>query len=398
MKPKLRHKIIINLARPFVVLFVRQKYGYKALKYPALKNETFLLVSNHITQIDPLLVSASFRQHIYYVATDNVIKRNWLGKVLSFACGPIPKTKNTIDISTIKNMLSMVSNGGCVGLFLSGNATYSGSEEYIPSPIAKLVKKINKPLVIYNLIGGYGVAPRWGNEIRKGKFYGKIKQIVMPEEYLAMSDEQLEDLIKNQLAVSAFQDIDQVGYDCKNRAEYLERALFWCPDCHSFSTLTSNGHNLSCSKCGYKIRYETDLTFTLLQGKHKIDNVKQWYDLEKNYVANYDFAVYNDEEVIIKDADILCRQIRGTTSWVSRGSIALYNSRIEINSEENRIIIPLEKIISMAAQSKNNLLFHTNTDYYEIDGNVRRSALAYLFIYYSISNRRAGVKNGFLGI
>ena len=397
LKPKRRHYFIVNLVRPFVTFFFKHKYGYQVHHYYELKKEPFLLLSNHVTQVDPILVSLSFKQHIYYVTTENVFRRKLISKLLVFWFAPIRKTKNEIDLSTIRNMMELARNGGSVGLFLSGNATYSGTEEYIHSPIAKLVRMLGLPVVIYNLNGCYGVAPRWGKELRKGECYGSVKRIITKEEYAKMSDTELEDVIHAGLHVKATDGVTNANYDCKDRAEYLERALFLCPNCHSLHTMVSNGNNFKCSKCGYEVVYEPNLTFTTLKGEPRFTDVKAWYDYEKKYVAEFDFSTYN-ESVILADSEVTVRDIYDESDEGFAGSLQLYQDRIEVQGTDHKLIVFFKDITSMAAQSKNNLLFKTNGAYYEINGNPRRSALAYLFIYYSIRNKKEGVKDGFLGI
>jgi hypothetical protein len=83
---------------------------------------------------------------------------------------------------------------------------------------------------------------------------------------------------------------------------------------------------------------------------------------------------------------------------IENGSIHLYSNRVEIKSNNVKIILSFDDILAMAVHVKNRLLINTPNHYYQIINNKRRSALKYMFIYYSIVNRKAGIKNGFLGI
>lgn len=386
MKPLKRHYRLINFVRPFIRFFVRFKYGYEPVERFELRDTPILLLCNHVTQIDPILTSLSFKQHIYYVATENVFARGWISKLLVYFLGPIKKVKNEIDIAAIRDVMSMAKNKGSVGIFLSGNATYSGVEEYIESPIAGLAKRLKLPIVLFNLYGLYGVSPRWAHELRKGKCYGDIKRILYPEEYLALSDAELQKIIKEGLNVSSRDNVENEAYDCSARAEYLERALFLCPRCSRFQTLRSDGHILKCRHCGYAVEYEPDLTFKALSGERYFKTVKEWYDYEKNYVANYDFGLYN-ERAILSDKNVFIRDIHREKKG-RPGDLYLYNDRLEVLlSNGEKIVAPFNEITSAAAQSKNNLLFKRNKITYEINGPARRSALAYVFIYYAIKTK-----------
>ena len=400
MKPRLRHKIAYAFLRPFFEIYIRFFYGFKLNKYKLQGNH--LVLSNHVTMFDPFFVAASFNFPIYFVASNDIFSYRFVTKIIKFLVEPISKTKNEVDFATIKEIIAMSKAGGSIGLFLSGNATYSGTEDYIDSPIAKLVRKINLPVVLYNLKGLYGVSPRWGNTIRKGFSTGVVKQILTLQEIAKMSDAELTTTIKAGLSVSAFDlENNQPNYTGKNLAQYLERALFVCPDCNSLSTLQSEDNELKCLKCSYSVTYQPNLTFKLNRGKNLHKTVKDWYDFQKNYVHANDFSTTSyDQEITHDDGIDLLINIKNVKKEhiIKNGSIHLYSNRVEIKSNNVKIILSFDDILAMAVHVKNRLLINTPNHYYQIINNKRRSALKYMFIYYSIVNRKAGIKNGFLGI
>ena len=400
MKPRLRHKIAYAILRPFFEIYIRLFYGFKLNKYKLSGNH--LILSNHITMFDPFFVAASFNFPIYFVASNDIFAYRFVTKIIKYLVEPISKTKNEVDFAAIKEIIAMSKAGGSIGLFLSGNATYSGNEEYIGSPIAKLVRKINLPVVLYNLKGLYGVSPRWGDTRRKGFSTGVVNQILSLEQISKLSDDELTVTIKNGLSVSAF-DLDNhnANYTGKNLARYLERALFVCPDCNSLSTLISEDNQLNCSNCNYSVTYQPNLTFKLNRGKNFHKTVKDWYDFQKNYVKAIDFSSINENQEITHDNGIdLLINIKNVKKEqiIQNGSIHLYSNRVEIKSNNVKIILSFDDILAMAVHVKNRLLINTSNHYYQIINNKRRSALKYMFIYYSIVNRKAGNKNGFLGI
>ncbi len=401
MKPLFRHKIVYFVLRPFFLLYLYLMYDYHPKKYKLKGN--YLILSNHITMLDPFFLAASFNFPIYYVASNDIFAYKFVSKIITYLVQPISKTKNEVDVATMKDILMMAKAGGSIGIFLSGNSTYSGVEEYIDSPIAKLIKKINLPVIVYNLKGLYGVAPRWGSGLRRGYSTGNINQILSVEEIAELSDEELTLKIKQGLNVTAFDTIskNKINYQGKNRAHFLERALFVCPDCLNLSSLKSNKHDFVCQNCGYSVTYMPDLTFKLNKGSHKFENVKAWYDFEKDFVSKQNYLALNQEQIITADSGIkvlLNVRNRRKDILIKNGEIILFNNRVEIKSKNVRIILSFEDIIAMAVHAKNRLLINTKQNYYQIVGNERRSALKYMFIYYSIKNQKEGKENGFLGI
>ena len=400
MKPKFRHKVVYFILRPFFLVYLYLAYGYQPKKYKLKGN--YLIVSNHISMLDPFFLAASFNFPIYYVASNDIFAYKFISKIITYLVEPISKTKNEVDVATMKDILSMSKAKGTIGLFLSGNATYSGTEEYIDSPIAKLVRKLNVPLIIYNLKGLYGVAPRWGKGLRRGYSTGEVREILSVETISKLSDDELTNRIKQGLNVTAFDlETKLLNYQGKNRAHFLERALFVCPDCLALSSLKSEIHDFKCESCGYSVTYQPNLEFKLNKGKVSLKNVKQWYDFEKNFINQQDYLSLSPETLITSDSGIkLMLNVRNKRKdvLIDSGQIKLFNNRVEIMSNSVKIILSFDDILAMAVHAKNRLLIHTKQNYYQVIGNERRSALKYMFIYYAIKNRKEGVTNGFLGI
>jgi 1-acyl-sn-glycerol-3-phosphate acyltransferase len=125
MRPRLRHKIAYAVLRPFFELYIRFFYGFKLNKYKL--NGNYLILSNHVTMFDPFFVAASFNFPIYFVASNDIFAYRLVTKIIKYLVEPISKTKNEVDFATIKEIIMMSKAGGSIGLFLSGNATYSGT-------------------------------------------------------------------------------------------------------------------------------------------------------------------------------------------------------------------------------------------------------------------------------
>ena len=124
------------LARPFL----RLKWGYKVRgRYNAKKGENILVLSNHQTDLDPLLVRLSFNRYLYTVATDNIFSDPKTSKWL-IRLGAIPKRKGMVDIKNAMMMNKIAEEGGSILLFPEGNRSYAEFQFYIADNFAKLLK------------------------------------------------------------------------------------------------------------------------------------------------------------------------------------------------------------------------------------------------------------------
>jgi len=149
---------------------------------------------------------------------------------------PIPKSKSPPAPAAIKDVFRVLREKGAVGIFPEGNRTVSGGQWEMTEAIAKLAKAAKVPLVLYNLCGGYGTDPRWGHNIRKGRFHGYVRRILSPEEVKAMPLEELFAAICDGLKVD--DTVSGVHFKSRRRAEYIERALYLCPQCGALLTQT----------------------------------------------------------------------------------------------------------------------------------------------------------------
>jgi 1-acyl-sn-glycerol-3-phosphate acyltransferase len=99
------------------------------------------------------------------------------------------------------NCIRVAKEGGTICIAPEGNRTYSGKTEYINPAIVSLARKIRLPIALYRIEGGYGVQPRWSDVTRKGKMRSYVSEVIKPEEYSEMTDEELLERINKGLFV-----------------------------------------------------------------------------------------------------------------------------------------------------------------------------------------------------
>ena len=170
--------------------YQRQRRAYKTL-YPAAKalmkvmlnyeaepapkaEGPCLILSNHVTDFDPILVGLSFPEHMYYVAGENVMRMGFLSKIVARYASVIQRVKGTTDAEAALQILRTLRKGRNVCMFAEGNRTFTGETLPIAPATAKLVKLSRSTLVTYRLTGGYLTTPRWSTHRRKGKMTGAV--------------------------------------------------------------------------------------------------------------------------------------------------------------------------------------------------------------------------------
>ena len=388
---KWRHKPVRVLGKP-IFWFMNSKLHYKGEFVKLEKGKPNLIVCNHQTAWDMVVLYMSFNKPLYFVASDDLFSEVY-SKALEFIFAPIPKSKSLRDVGAIRGMKQVINEGGNVAIFPEGNRTYSGKTETIDPAIAKLVRFLKVPVIMYNLEGGYGVMPRWGQQIAKGKYIGKIKRVLQPEEYENLSDEEIYQMIVDGLSVDDTKlDITVKG---KRRAEYIERLLYICPDC-GLAEFSSHGNEFKCEKCGKTYHYNEDLTISGVGFESKFKYIKDWYDYQCDYINNMDFSKFASDPVYItNDITLKENRVRIGKKKIYHGDVKAYYDRFVFGNLEFKF----DDITACTNLGRCKVGFYVDGKKYQfIDKAKKYAGIKYMHLYYRYKNIKEKNESKFLGL
>lgn len=284
-----------NLILGRTLLRIIEKYLQKKADINVEINDTkkiqppYLILGNHVSYWDPFLVNIFIDEPMCYIAGAVYFRNPVLRFFLNLA-GSIPKKKFMTHYLPIKRLIQAKENGRILGVFPEGERKWDGTtDEMTYRSTAKLIKKLNVPVVTVNIKGGYLVYPRWAKSSRKGKINLAYKLSLTKEDILKLSIVEVEKKIKKDLFHDEFSYQKDIRnkYIGNNLAEHLEHFLFLCPNCHSFNSLISQNNELYCDECNYKIIYNQ---YGLLEGMQKklyFDNLRDWNRWQKNYLEEF---------------------------------------------------------------------------------------------------------------
>ena len=379
---KVRHKFWFTIMRPIFSFLFWKKYGYKAENYKLDRKQNYLIICNHSCSLDPFMLGKSFFRPIYFVASDDLLKNGFISKVMKHTVAPIPIRKGTMDISSIRNCISIAKEGGTIGIFPEGNRTYSGEISYLGINLVKFIRKLDLPLIIYHIDGGYGLDPRWGKKSRRGKgSRGYVQRLLSKEELCSLKDEELLKIINTNLS----QEISpSLRFKSKEKAEYLERVLFVCPKCHALETLVSEKNAIRCKCCSLEATYEEDLSFSSNDPSFKFKKVSEWMNYQKEYLK--DLAIEENKVLLGDEKVTLISCLEGKEKEVELVGKLQMNSKSFIIKGEKEIQFFFKDIKQVENQGKHKLLFYIGKDYYEFKGGERFSSYKYYLMFNRINN------------
>ncbi len=87
--------------------------------------DSFIMVSNHGSLLDPPLLGHALGRNISFMAKAELFKIPFLGFVIK-ACGAYPVKRGIADKNTIKTACKKLSNNNCIGIFIDGTRQKNG--------------------------------------------------------------------------------------------------------------------------------------------------------------------------------------------------------------------------------------------------------------------------------
>ena len=394
---KFRHKLITAVLRVFVHPYTVLKYNIKVERFKEQGKRAYLVLFNHQTAYDQFFVSMAFKGPVYYVASEDIFSMGWVSSLIKYIVAPIPIKKQSTDVSAVLNCMRVAKEGGTIAMAPEGNRTFSGKTEYMNPAIVPLVKKLKLPLALYRIEGGYGVHPRWADEIRKGKMRSFVSKVVEPEDYLKMSDEELFELIKNELFVD--EAVAQGEFLSKNRAEYLERAIYVCPYC-GLSEFESSGAKMKCKKCNLEIVYNENKTISANTENFPFEFINDWYEYQNEFIKNTSLPDYCDNPIYSETANLYKVNLYKNKELVfENASLKLFENKITFECENQTREFLFEDVSVVSVLGKNKLNLYFGDEVYQISADKRFNALKYVHIFYKHKNVTRGDDNEqFLGL
>lgn len=393
-----RHRVVIEIARFILTPIAKIKYHITIEPFKEQQERPYLVLMNHQTPFDQFFVGISFKGPLYYLATEDIFSNGFVSSLIRFLVAPIPIRKQTADVTAVKNCYKIAKEGGSICICPEGNRTYSGRTEYMNPAIASMAKALRMPIALYRVEGGYGAEPRWSDVTRKGKMRSYVARVIEPDEYKNMTDEELLATIQEGLYVNEAKTDEE--YHHKKLAEYLDRAMYVCPNC-GLSVFYSKDDIIECQKCHQKIQYLPTKELKGIDFEFPFQFVAQWYDYQKDYVNSLDL-LNMCEAPLYEDSASISEVIlyKNKKKLHKNTAISLFGDKIYIQAPDGTgytFLFTETKAVTVLGRNKLNIYY--NDKVYQLKGDKHFNALKYVNIFHRHKNIVKGDVNGkFLGL
>jgi len=334
-----------------------------------IKSKTFLLLSNHNTNLDPLCCVVGTKRHMKFVANEKLLQ-SFGGWFIKNLVNPIPRRKGASTEEVIQKITDNLRHGISVIMYAEGVCSWDGATGFISPKTAQLAKNAGVGLVTYRLDGGYLKYPHWADELRKGPIHGGMVREYTAQEVAAMSNEEIYEAICRDLYVDAYQYQEKRmdAYHCSRPAEHLELTCYICPNCHGIGTMHSKGDQFFCD-CGLRMTYNP---YGYFEGENlPFTNTLAWSQWQKEWLKEHAGMLrgkLNDPIIADKDLRILASEHRETKKLLTEnGELRLFGDRLEIlEAGKPARTLDLKRITKMGSFMNDKVFLTCDDVFYEI--------------------------------
>lgn len=166
------------LLEPIVSLFMKSLYN-PTIKYEddLPENEKILLVGNHISNLDSLLLATAVYRKIHFLAKAELFKGPM--KLLMERVGSIPVNRDGNDMNSILDAVNLLKDDNCVLIFPEGTKSDIHKTEKLILPFkagtVMIAKRSNASIIPFAITGDY--------KLIKNNLHLAFGSIIKPSEY-----------------------------------------------------------------------------------------------------------------------------------------------------------------------------------------------------------------------
>ena len=127
-----------------------------------------LLVSNHVSFLDPVIVGSAASREIHYMARSNAFDIPGLGKLIA-AYNAYPVNRGAPDLGALRKTISLLKNGNAVLMFPEGTRSIDGTLGKARDGACFIAHRAGVPTIPVFHKGAERVLPRNSKRLRRSK-------------------------------------------------------------------------------------------------------------------------------------------------------------------------------------------------------------------------------------
>jgi len=390
MKIKVRTKrpnafiyaILYILIFPLIKLFFRLKVDRKNYKPP---KGPFIVISNHMSYIDFLVVMLSFYPHrLNAVAAQKFFLYSPLHWMMPLM-GCIPKNLFDPDARSIMRIKDVLNRGDNILLFPEGRCESDGLYTGMHKSTGKLIKKLGLPVMSGFIEGAYNCMPFWRDKFRLGNIRFTMANLFSEEQLQALSVEEINDAID---ACLSGRDIPPPKkpfrtFKTKRLAEGLQNIIYFCPKCKREFTLETSGNRIRCIECGNSAVINREGMLIPDEDSIIPQTIAAWYKDQ----AIYEAAKLNvDMDPVLFNVTVRLPSEKPGGGMVSKGSGIMsldpsgWHYKGELSGEHAELFFPIDTVPAIPYDPKDDFQIYAHGKFYMFTPDDAQKCVKYAVI------------------
>ena len=151
------------------------------------KGKGFILVSNHTSNLDPLVLGVACTNELHFMAKEELFINRFFGWVLK-KVHAFPLKRRGADLSAIRTAIKRVNSGGALLIFPEGTRSMDGKLGAGQEGVGFLVEKLNVPVIPAFIKGTDKALPKGACFLRPSKISVRFGEQILLERRVAYSD------------------------------------------------------------------------------------------------------------------------------------------------------------------------------------------------------------------
>ena len=197
----------------FAISQVWFRYRFAGRSFVPLEGPV-LLVSNHQSNLDPVLVGLACPRQLKYLARQGLFF--WPFSLWIRSLGAVPIDRERGVLSGIRITLDLLKQGNAVLVFPEGSRTPDGKLHELLSGFCLLARRSGAAVVPVGLDGAFDALPRGGVFPRPADIKLAIAPPIMPKQVKEMTDQQLVELVRQRIEEALLVDEPCVSMRCSS--------------------------------------------------------------------------------------------------------------------------------------------------------------------------------------
>ena len=220
---------------------------------PRKDKKPFILISNHASRVDYQFTGpACFPNKLNYVVGYNEFVRFPVCLILKLMQA-IPKKNFTPDLHCMRQMRSVIRQGGNLCIMPEGMSSITGMAQPVMIGTGKFLKMMGVTVYYTKVSGGYLTYTKHCLDERAGRVEVTVDRMFTAEELNSLTPQEIENTMNRLLAHDDYiwNKQAQMHFNEKGQmAKALDTLLYLCPKCGALHQMACSGNEMRCTACG----------------------------------------------------------------------------------------------------------------------------------------------------